>query len=534
MKTLLACLLVLGALLAGSASGVGANNGFRPAGIVPHSGGKPAMRAASTVNTAGTFTCGSITCSEYATGVNGYLQDVAADSGGANNVYSATTQYFDGTGNIAYSETFGGTYVDTHAYPTSGCPTPAAGTCLTEAQLVTEIGKDLATNGWTAKGTNLFFILLPANVDTCGDSNPLHGCASNAFCAYHDSSGSLLFAVQPFAAFWGCDGSRAGEGFPNGAEIDESVNTISHEQNEAITDPNQANNAWYVGNFDENGDLCAWSFGTPLGTTLSGQPYNQVINGNDYSLQLEYSNAANSNSGGCVSHLGGPATGISNGGTGPLTYHGGPVMRTNTVYTIYWFPTPVQTPAISVAPIVSGTATVGRLLSTTTGTWTNSPTGYVYRWQRCDNAGSNCVGIANATSNHYTLVAADAGHEIRSQVKASNSGGPATAGYAPSAPTAVVVGKPTVITKPVLSGTTTVGMQLSVSTGSWTYSPTSYAYHWLRCSATGGSCVAISATTSTYTLKSADLGHTLKAKVTATNIAGSTSVTTARSAVVTT
>ena len=259
-----------------------------------------------------------------------------------------------------------------------------------------------------------------------------------------------------------------------------------------------------------------------------------MINGHNYSLQLEYSNAANSNTGGCVSYLGGPASGISDGGTGPLTYHGGPVMRTNTVYTIYWFPTAVPTPAISIAPTVSGTPAVGKQLSTTTGSWTNSPTSYAYKWQRCDNTGSNCVTIANATSSHYTLVAADAGHEIRSEARASNSAGPAADGFTPSPPTAVVVGKPTVISKPVLSGTATVGMQLSVSTGSWTYSPTRYAYHWLRCSATRGSCVAISATTSTYTLKSADLGHTLKAKVTATNVAGSTSATTARSAVVTT
>ena len=237
MKTLLAGFFVLGALLAGSTSGVGANNGFRPAGIVPHSGSKPTMRTAAVANSAGSVTCGLITCDEYEAGVNGYLQDVAADSGGANNVYSATTQYFDNTGNIAYSSTFGGTYVDTNPYPASGCPTSTASACLTEAQLVTEIGKALSANGWTANGTNLFFILLPANVDTCGDSNPLHGCASNAFCAYHDSSGSLLFAVQPFAAFWGCDGSRVGQGLPNGAEIDESVNTISHEQNEAITGP---------------------------------------------------------------------------------------------------------------------------------------------------------------------------------------------------------------------------------------------------------------------------------------------------------
>ena len=532
MKALLAGLFVVGALVVGAEpSGIGASNGFSPAGVIPHSGSKPTMRAASTATTAGSFSCGSITCSDYEAGVNGYFQDVAADSGGANNVYSATTEYFDNTGNIAYSETFGGTYVDTSPFPANGCQSFAASKCLTESQLVTEIGKDLSKNGWTASGSHLFFILLPADVDTCFDSNPNDGCASNAFCAYHDSSGSVIFAVQPFAAAWGCTGTRVGQGLPNGAEIDASVNTISHEQNEAITDPNQAFNAWYSSSGDENGDLCAWSFGDPLGTTLSGQPYNQVIDGHDYSLQLEYSNAANSNNGGCVSHVGGPATGVTYG-SGPLTYHGGPVMRTNTVYTIYWIP--AATPAISVSPVVTGTPAVGQQLSTTDGTWTNSPTSYQYKWQRCDTVGLNCVNIANATSSQYTLVAGDAGHTIRSAVRASNDGGPASAGYTPSSATNAVVGKPVVITAPKRSGIAKVGNSLSVSTGTWKYSPTQYAYQWRRCTSLGYSCKKIvGATNSSYLVTLTDAGHKLAAKVTASNAVGSTFATTGKSGIVT-
>jgi hypothetical protein len=528
MKTLLAGLLVVGALLAGSApSSVEASVGFRPTGVVPHFGGAPTPHAAKAAKIAGTFTCGSIACNAYETGINGYFQDVAAASGAADNVYSVDTQYSDNTGSIAYDETFGGTFVDASAYPTSGCPTSAAGTCLTEDQLVTEINSDLSANGWTASSTNLFFILLPDNVDTCFDDTSTY-CASTYFCAYHDSSSSLIFAVEPFNAEWSCDGSSVGQGFPNAAEIDETVNTASHEQNEAITDPTIPSPAWYSSSGDEIGDLCLWSFGANLGTTLGGQPYNQVINGHDYSLQLEYSNAAS----GCVSHLGGPATGISDGGTGPLTYHGGPVLRTATVYTIYWIPG--STPKISTAPAVTGVAAVGRRLTTTNGTWTNTPTSYVYRWQRCDRTGSNCVRIVNATSSRYTLGAADAGHTIRSEVLASNSGGPAASGYEPSAAaTSVVVGKPAVRALPRLAGVERVGKSLSVSRGRWTYSPTRYAYQWLRCSARGISCKKIrGATRSRYRLSRADAGHRVRARVTASNLAGSAKATSARSAAI--
>jgi hypothetical protein len=39
-------------------------------------------------------------------------------------------------------------------------------------------------------------------------------------------------------------------------------------------------------------------------------------------------------------------------------------------------------PVNTVAPAVTGTATQGQTLTTDNGTWTNSPTGYTYQWQR--------------------------------------------------------------------------------------------------------------------------------------------------------
>jgi hypothetical protein len=50
-----------------------------------------------------------------------YFEDVAADSGTTTNVYSVLNQYYDTTGPISYSSTFGGSAVDTNPYP-NGCP----------------------------------------------------------------------------------------------------------------------------------------------------------------------------------------------------------------------------------------------------------------------------------------------------------------------------------------------------------------------------------------------------------------------------
>jgi DNA-binding beta-propeller fold protein YncE len=65
------------------------------------------------------------------------------------------------------------------------------------------------------------------------------------------------------------------------------------------------------------------------------------------------------------------------------------------------------------------------------------------------------------------------------------------------------------------------GVPETATTGTWTNSPTSYAYQWERCNASGGECSNISgASSSSYTPVAADVEHTLVVKVTATNGGG--------------
>ena len=74
---------------------------------------------------------------------------------------------------------------------------------------------------------------------------------------------------------------------------------------------------------------------------------------------------------------------------------------------------------------------------------------------------------------------------------------------------------------------------LSASTGTWSGSPTSFAYQWRRCNTSGSGCADIgSATSSSYLLVAADVGSTLRVRVTATNGAGSSSAESAQTAVV--
>src|SRR5579883_2729472 len=87
--------------------------------------------------------------SGYESIIDGYFQNVAADSGKSSNVYFSDTQYYDTTsGDILYSSTFAGSFVDTNPYPANGCSDSYTAVCLTDAQLQAEINRVVSANGW--------------------------------------------------------------------------------------------------------------------------------------------------------------------------------------------------------------------------------------------------------------------------------------------------------------------------------------------------------------------------------------------------
>lgn len=176
-------------------------------------------------------------------------------------------------------------------------------------------------------------------------------------------------------------------------------------------------------------------------------------------------------------------------------------------------------PTATAVPVVTGRTDDGELLSATTGTWRGTPTlVHAYRWQRCPVAG--CEDIAGATAATYRLASADVGVPVRVRVTAANAGGTAASVSAASAPVGAVA--PGIVEPPAITGAPTDGTVLSATPGTWTgTAPQALTYAWRRCDAAGASCATIAgATDPTYALTSADVGATVRVRVTSANVAG--------------
>ena len=184
---------------------------------------------------------------------------------------------------------------------------------------------------------------------------------------------------------------------------------------------------------------------------------------------------------------------------------------------------PPAPPVVNVSvPVVTGTAKVGQLLSTSTGTWNPADATTAVQWVV---GGVDVVGATVAT---YTPVAGDVGKTVTVRVTASRSGY-ASASAVSAATAAVVPGTIANVTVPTISGTAKVGQVLTASPGTWNPSDAATAFQWV----VGGVDVA-GATAATYTPVAGDVGKAVTVRVAASKSGYTTvsSTSTATAAVV--
>ena len=186
----------------------------------------------------------------------------------------------------------------------------------------------------------------------------------------------------------------------------------------------------------------------------------------------------------------------------------GPVTRT---------PTNHEPPSIS--PM---SPELGKELTTKEGTWTASPelgpSPYSYQWERADPPAGEFTPIPGANQKAYTPGANDVGKRIRVRVTATNNAG---SGDAVSQQTDIVAEPPSSAEPPAITGRPVFGEHLTATPGAWTGTPQpALAYQWERSPDEANWTPIDGADSTIYTLTAEDVGKRVRARVTASNDAG--------------
>jgi hypothetical protein len=240
----------------------------------------------------------------YEAAIQQFFQDVSGTP-----FLQIETQYCDTGGNCPDGIShYGGTWIDTNAYPGSDDGTST--NPLSDGDMQQAVQDAINANpSWNPPGTNTMYFVFTGFFD--GTNEPIHSCDGSdcfagldtnpngsAYCAYHShftyNGNDVIYASQPEDALGSCyPGSYNGGPYPNGAgNVDITLSAVSHEMFEANTDPDLSN--WRDSTGDEIGDKCAYHYpwGDPNAGPVEPDGTNIVLNGDPYLLQTEWSNGA--------------------------------------------------------------------------------------------------------------------------------------------------------------------------------------------------------------------------------------------------
>jgi outer membrane protein assembly factor BamB len=207
--------------------------------------------------------------------VQSYFSDV-----GSTSFENILSQYYDTNGSIPNTLSLAGTYLD---FSTPSTDTSCGGPTVQDASIQAEVQAAITANGWPTNANATYFVFPPSNAFVNDGSNDCSDQSSpTGFCGYHGFSASNVpYAAIPYPLDLSVCPALA---TPNGsAAADSLVNISSHEQFEAISDPQL--NAWYDASGFEIGDKCAYDLSAGL---------THLNNGGTFAVQTEYSNASSS------------------------------------------------------------------------------------------------------------------------------------------------------------------------------------------------------------------------------------------------
>ncbi len=170
------------------------------------------------------------------------------------------------TGNVTY----GGSYTVT-GYP--------QGASLSDAAIQTVVSNAITGGHLPNDATGIYFVLTSSDV-TASSGFCTQYCGWHSWGTINGSNHRFSFVGNAARCLTSCAAQSVG---PNGnAGVDGMVSVIAHELEEATTDPDGV--TWYARTGYENGDDCAWTFGTStLGS--NGAYSNVTLGSRNYLIQ---------------------------------------------------------------------------------------------------------------------------------------------------------------------------------------------------------------------------------------------------------
>ncbi len=204
---------------------------------------------------------------------------------GGSPYFNINTTYTNRAGTpITNAVKFGGSITDNYSQ----------GTTLDDNAIQT-IVSNAVTGGKLPKSANAIYFVL-----TSADVMESSGFCSQ-YCGWHyygTISGTRLkysFIGNPDQCPTSCAVQTTSPN--NNAGADGMASIIAHELEETVTDPYVS--AWSDSSGEENGDKCAWTFGTESSAS-NGAQYNVTLGGMNYLIQQNWVNA---NGGSCAMSL---------------------------------------------------------------------------------------------------------------------------------------------------------------------------------------------------------------------------------------
>jgi hypothetical protein len=203
-----------------------------------------------------------------------------ANNIGGSPYFAINTTYGDATANVPNAVTYVASHTDA-----------GTSTALSDANILAIVQNAIASGDLGPADPNGLYMLLTGPGVTATSGFLTQYCGWHDWSAYNGTN--IQYAFVGNATGRHLTSCAAQTTSPNGdAAIDGMVSVMAHELEETATDPRGA--GWYDAQGDENGDKCAWKFGTTY-VAPNGSKANMTLgpvgNQRNYLIQQNWLNA---------------------------------------------------------------------------------------------------------------------------------------------------------------------------------------------------------------------------------------------------